>query len=956
MPGRVFPVVVLCLAALWSPAAITAHDQPVDLDGGPIVLRVYYGSPDRIPELFRHDVWEYRNEDEGYVLVQVDAVGYRDLQDSTFGIEIDLERTLDARRVRQVAEGPTSGVSGFPCYRTVEETYQSAQQIVASHPTLASWIDIGDSWDKVNGNGGYDLRVLKLTQSATTGTKPKLIITSSIHPREYAPAELSTRFAEYLVERYDADPDVTWILDAHEVHLMLQGNPDGRKQAETGLLWRKTTNQAYCSPASNLRGADLNRNFGHEWACCGGAANDPCDELYRGPSPFSEHESQAIRNYLLAEFPDWRGPAPTDAAPANATGIYLDNHAFGELIIWPWGYTNTDAPNGTALQTLGRKLAGFNGHEPKQARELYITDGTAVDYGYGEFGVASYTYEMGTSFFQDCADFEGSIFPKNLESLLYAAKVARAPYLWPAGPDAVEVAGAPAFVEPGEPVTIVATLDDTRFENSNGTEPTQDVVAAEAYVGIPPWDPQAPAPIAMTAVDGAFDAAVEEVEFDIDTTNVTGREVVWVRGQDALGNWGAPGAAFFYVADGSEGSVSGQVSRLSDGQPLVGYVKVDELNLTVATNGSGMYTVAVPTGSWTMRSIAEGYVDAVVANVVVGSQSAVTRDFAMKPIPPIILVDDDDNSPDVSRTITTSLDALGQDYVVWDTGNSDNEPSAEDLRPFETVIWFTGGETGGAAGPGGAGETALADWLDRSGCLLLSSQDYVADRGMTAFMGSHLGLASVDSSVTSVSAFGQGVFAGFGPYFLSFPYPNRTDRVYPDATATAAMSSGSDPIGISKDTGIYRTTFWGFGFEGIPGPLNHQALLTRLLQWCDTLTTLDGDSDGVDNGGDCHAGDPTAWSLPTPARDLVVSTTGFSWTAPLDLGGLAVSYDLLEAASGDFDTASCLQTDLPGTAHGDATMPAPGEVRFYLIRPANACGGNPGSDSIGLVRSTPPCH
>jgi len=954
MPVRIVLCVVVCLAVLLPPG-VAADDDAIDLGAGPLVLRVYYGTPDRIPELFRYDVWEYRNDDEGYVLVQVDTAGYTELLGTTFGVQVDLRRTTEARSIPDVAEGQTSGIPGFPCYRTVEEAYQSGQQIAANHPTLATWIDIGDSWEKVNGNGGYDLHMLRLTNSATTGTKPKLIITSSIHPREYAPAELSTRFAEYLVDRYGADPDVTWILDTNEVHLMFQGNPDGRKKAETGLSWRKTTNAAYCSPTSSLRGADLNRNFGHEWACCGGAANDPCDELYRGPSPFSEFESQAIRNYLLAEFPDWRGPAPTDAAPANATGIYLDNHAFGELIIWPWGYTQTDAPNGTALQTLGRKLAGFNQYEPKQAIELYITDGTAVDYGYGELGVASYTYEMGSSFFQDCADFEGTIFPRNLESLLYAARTARAPYLWPAGPDAVEVSGAPAFVDPGGTVTIVATLDDTRFENSNGTEPTQNVVAAQAYIGKPPWDAQAPAPVPMTAVDGAFDSPVEQVELDIDTTSLLGREVVYVRGQDALGNWGAPSAAFFYAADGTEGTISGQVSRLSDGQPLVGYVSVDELGLLVSTNGAGAYSVEVPVGSWTLRGSVEGYVDTVITNVTVGTQAAVVQDLAMKPIPPIILVDDDDNAPDVSRSYTTALDALGEDYVIWDTRNSDDEPTAADLRPFETVLWFTGDEVGGSAGPGVAGEAALADWLDRSGCLLLSSQDYFADRGMTSFMGSHLGLASVDASVTSVSAVGQGIFAGFGPYFLSFPYTNRADRVHPDGTAASAMSSGSDPIAISKDTGIYRTSFWGCGFEAVPGLPNQQGLMAQFLSWCEALTTMDGDLDGVDNGDDCHAGDPAAWSIPAPAGDLVVSRTGFSWTVPVNLGGVTVAYDVVEATASDFEAASCLQSGLVATTLADATVPPSGEVRFYLIRPGNSCGGNLGANSIGLARNAPPC-
>ena len=120
-----------------------------------------------------------------------------------------------------------AGIPGFPCYRTVEETFATAEALVAAHPTLASWLDIGDSWEKLTPGGlpGYDMMVLRLTNSAIPGPKPKLISTAAIHAREYAPAELMTRFAESLVAQHGVDPDVTWMLDYNEVHLILQANP-----------------------------------------------------------------------------------------------------------------------------------------------------------------------------------------------------------------------------------------------------------------------------------------------------------------------------------------------------------------------------------------------------------------------------------------------------------------------------------------------------------------------------------------------------------------------------------------------------------------------------------------------------------------------------------------------------------------------------------------------------------
>ena len=82
-------------------------------------------------------------------------------------------------------------------------------------------------------------------------------------------------------------------------------------------------------------------------------------------------------------------PALGAPAPGDATGVYIDVHSYSELVLWPWGFTSTDAGNGAALQTLGRKLAFFNGYEPDQAIGLYPTDGTTIDFGYEPAGSGS---------------------------------------------------------------------------------------------------------------------------------------------------------------------------------------------------------------------------------------------------------------------------------------------------------------------------------------------------------------------------------------------------------------------------------------------------------------------------------------------------------------------------------------------------------------------------------------
>jgi carboxypeptidase T len=450
-------------------------------------------------------------------------------------------------------------IPGYPCYLTVEETYAVANSIATHYPTLAAWTDIGDSWEKTasGGDPGYDIMVLSLTNSAVAGTKPAMFVMSSFSGRDYAPAELNTRFAQYLVGQYGIDPDVTWILDHNEIHLLLQANPDGRKKAEAGVNWTKNTNENYCSPTPDYRGASLDNNFSFQWGCCGGSSGNVCDETYRGPSAASEPEVQAVENYLAAIFVDQRVANLSSPAPSDTPGLFVDLQSYGQQVLWPWSFSSSAAPNGSALQTLGRKLAIFNGYLPQQSSPQ---DGTALDHAYGELGTASVRMEIGTEYFQSCPAFESTILPDNLDALLFAARVLRDPYRSPSGPEAISISLSRANASIGESVTLSATLDDTRFNNDNGTEPSQVITAARYYVNTPSWvSSPAPAALPMSAVDGSFDSKLEVIQAEIDTSVLgAGRHTIFLQGEDSSGNWGPVAAVFLELtASGSGGSGGG---------------------------------------------------------------------------------------------------------------------------------------------------------------------------------------------------------------------------------------------------------------------------------------------------------------------------------------------------------------------------------------------------------------
>lgn len=512
-----------------------------------VVARIAFRNQSELNTLAaRYDVWQVRHNtiaQERYLVAYLTGAEVSALRAQGYSVTVDQAATAQLRQPRVLASAQQGGIPGYACYRTVEETYSSLAALALDHPDLATWRDIGDSWEKVTpGNApGYDLYALVLTNRVRPGPKPKFLLMGAIHAREYTTAELATRFAEELITKYNNDPDVTWLLDYHEIHIIPQANPDGRKLAEAGQLWRKNTNNTNGCNFSFSWGTDLNRNSSFKWNT-GGSSNNACDLTYHGASAASEPETQAIESYAQSIFSDQRGPDDSDAAPADASGVFISLHSYSELVLFPWGFTTAPSPNSDALQTLGRKFGYYNGYQVCTGPDcLYGTSGTTDDFTYGTLGVASYTFELGQNFFESCSFFTGNILPKNMPTLYYAAKVARQPYQQPAGPDVLQATA--TFT--GANLLVQATIDDTRY-NSNGwgIEPSQPISAARLSLDTPAWITSTQV-YTMSAADGLFNTTVEKVTFTLDTSTwPLGRRLLFIEGQDSDGNWGPPTALF----------------------------------------------------------------------------------------------------------------------------------------------------------------------------------------------------------------------------------------------------------------------------------------------------------------------------------------------------------------------------------------------------------------------------
>ncbi len=586
---------IACLALLLTPFPASAQTQDV-----PPVMRIRFASPAQLDRLAATvDVWEV-NHAAGYVLAPLTLAEERSLAQAGFLLSVDEVRTAQMR----AQAAPSMATGGFACYRTVEETYATLDALSITYPNLARWVDIGDSWEKEQsfGMAGYDLRALVISNQASSAPKAVFYLLAAVHARELTTAESATRFGEHLVRAYGHDPDVTWLLDHNEIHIVPLGNPDGRKRAEAGFLWRKNVNNGDGCYSQTSFGVDLNRNGSFRWAGCGTgncSSSDPCGLTFRGRAPGSEPETQALEAYARSILADQRGSNDEDAAPLDATGLFISLHSYGELVLFPWGWTNAASPNLTQLQTLGRKFGYLNGHAVCQLSQpgcLYRADGTNDDFVYGELGVASYTFELGNYFFESCTAFEETIWPTNLSALLYAAKAARRPYQTPSGPDVTRLDAGPMPIAPDSELLVEVTLDGTRYaSNGFGEEPVQAVSGGQYSFNAPAWLAE-PTQFDLPALPPTTTVSTT---VSIPTTGLAvGRHMLFVEGRNAAGNLGPPSALFVDITSGQR--------ALAAQAPSVLPAAIDStllVSLTVTNTGeiADEYRVSVTDSPWPVK-------------------------------------------------------------------------------------------------------------------------------------------------------------------------------------------------------------------------------------------------------------------------------------------------------------------------------------------------------------------
>jgi carboxypeptidase T len=289
----------------------------------------------------------------------------------------DEKESNDRRFFGQKSISTQSLINGaFHSYREVETEVYTLEQ---AYPNLVQVQIIGNSLEMRN------IYALKISDNVQVdeGGEAEVLITGCHHAREWISVEVPLDVAKYLVENYATDSHVRDLVDRSEVWIVPLLNPDGLEYTiHYYRYWRKNMRDN----GNRTFGVDPNRNYDYMWGNDDeGSSPISSSYVYRGPAPFSEPETQAVRDLFAQR--DFQ--------------VFISYHNYSQVIIYPWGYTDEpselDATMAEMAGEMAARMESVNGRVYEYGRagnQLYVTNGGATDWALGVYGIPAFTVEL----------------------------------------------------------------------------------------------------------------------------------------------------------------------------------------------------------------------------------------------------------------------------------------------------------------------------------------------------------------------------------------------------------------------------------------------------------------------------------------------------------------------------------------------------------------------------------
>jgi len=346
---------------------------------------------------------------------QLVSAGY-DIGEAAWADHVELYGTPAQARALSLQGfrvAPSSTPDEFPPgdegYHTYAEMVTDLQTLAAAHSSTVHLFSLGQSYE------GRDLIGVRISDDATDNlAEPGVFYVGQHHAREHLTVEVVLSLAHLFAE--SSKITIGNLVHTRQIYIVPSLNPDGAEYDIAGgsyHFWRKNR-----QPNAQAIGTDNNRNYTYKWGCCGGSDGNGGGETYRGPNPLSTPEDSRMADFMLAH-------------PNVTTGISY--HTYGDLILYPYGYTYEDEPpdmqhvDHQTFVAMGAAMEATAGYHAQQSSDLYITDGDWNDWMYGALHRYPITIEMSGGGFYPPDEFIPGEARRNWEAAIFVARIADCP-------------------------------------------------------------------------------------------------------------------------------------------------------------------------------------------------------------------------------------------------------------------------------------------------------------------------------------------------------------------------------------------------------------------------------------------------------------------------------------------------------------------------------------------------
>jgi len=274
-------------------------------------------------------------------------------------------------------------------YLDYAEMVEAIQAVEVAHPRIVELFSIGESHE------GRELWAAKVSDNvARDEDEPEILFDAGIHGREHMSTEMAVALLRTLADGHAGVPRITEMVNGREIFILFNLNPDGSEydhESGTYRLWRKNRQP---TPGSLEVGTDLNRNFEYRWGTNPLNA-DPSALTYRGPTAWSTPEAAAFRDFV----------ASRAIGGDQQIAVHVSLHQYGRIVLYPYGYTTTEIPpdmgadDHARLVAMAAEMGRLSGYASGQSSHPDINVGNQMDWMYSTYGVMTFTFEMGDTFY-----------------------------------------------------------------------------------------------------------------------------------------------------------------------------------------------------------------------------------------------------------------------------------------------------------------------------------------------------------------------------------------------------------------------------------------------------------------------------------------------------------------------------------------------------------------------------